>query len=247
MNKLDGSKAWLKLILPVMLAIGINILSRFPQFIERYYSAGLYPAISTFMRLLFGWIPFSIGDILYSFAVIWIIVRLFKTFKTVFKRRVTKGSCLQSLRKTFAILMWVYIFFYSLWGLNYSRLGIAYQLKLEHIDYSTDDLKILTSSLIKKINNSRHELGDTVVYPSSKVVFTLAKEAYTKAQIKFPFLDYQASSIKSSMWGWLGNYTGFLGYYNPFSAEAQVNTTVPDFVIPFTTSHEIGHQLGYGT
>ena len=38
---------------------------------------------------------------------------------------------------------------------------------------------------------------------------------------------------------------GFSGYYNPFSGEAQVNTTIPRFVQPFTTCHEIGHQLGY--
>jgi hypothetical protein len=43
----------------------------------------------------------------------------------------------------------------------------------------------------------------------------------------------------------MGNYLGFTGYYNPFTGEAQVNTTVPVFVRPFTSCHEIGHQLGY--
>ncbi len=47
------------------------------------------------------------------------------------------------------------------------------------------------------------------------------------------------------MYSYLGNYLGFTGYYNPFTGEAQVNTTVPLFVQPFTTCHEIGHQLGY--
>jgi hypothetical protein len=43
----------------------------------------------------------------------------------------------------------------------------------------------------------------------------------------------------------LGDYLGYTGYYNPFTGEAQVNTTVPVFVQPFTTCHEMGHQLGY--
>src|SRR5678809_1786278 len=47
------------------------------------------------------------------------------------------------------------------------------------------------------------------------------------------------------MWGWLGNYAGFMGYYNPFTGEAQVNTTVPKFLQPYITTHEIAHQLGY--
>ena len=39
----------------------------------------------------------------------------------------------------------------------------------------------------------------------------------------------------------------FLGYYNPFTGEAQVNTNVPAFVIPFTTCHEMAHQIGYAS
>ncbi len=44
---------------------------------------------------------------------------------------------------------------------------------------------------------------------------------------------------------WLGNYLGFTGYYNPFTGEAQVNTTVPQFLLPNIALHEMGHQIGY--
>jgi hypothetical protein len=47
------------------------------------------------------------------------------------------------------------------------------------------------------------------------------------------------------MWGWFGNYTGFTGYYNPFTGEAQVNTGVPKFTQPYTACHEAAHALGY--
>ena len=47
--------------------------------------------------------------------------------------------------------------------------------------------------------------------------------------------------------GVAGNYLGFLGYYNPFTGEAQVNTKVPAFIIPFTTCHEIAHQFGFAS
>ena len=49
------------------------------------------------------------------------------------------------------------------------------------------------------------------------------------------------------LFGTIGNYGGFLGYYNPFTGEAQVNTQVPAFTVPFTACHEIGHQLGYAS
>jgi hypothetical protein len=41
------------------------------------------------------------------------------------------------------------------------------------------------------------------------------------------------------------SYLGYSGYYNPFTGEAQVNTTIPIFLQPFVSCHEIAHQLGY--
>ena len=41
------------------------------------------------------------------------------------------------------------------------------------------------------------------------------------------------------------SYTGILGYYNPFTAEAQYNSELPSTFIPFTTAHESSHQLGF--
>jgi len=247
MTSTHGKKAWLKLLLPVFIVAFLYFIAGFPEIIEKYYALKVYPLISSVLRFLFGWLPFSIGDILYTLAGLWLIVRLWKTIKAVIKGRVTKESFLNSLRRTIAILLWINIFFYGLWALNYSRLGIAYQLKLEPGEYSTDDLKELTTSLIAKVNSTRIELGDSVVYPSKSEIFSIAKDAYANAENHFPFLDYKIMSVKSSMYGWLGNYLGYLGYYNPFSGEAQVNTTMPAFIIPFTTCHEIGHQLGYGT
>lgn len=242
-----GKKVWLWLLIPLSMAVVINIISSFPVFVEKYYSSGVYPYISGVLRFLFGWLPFSIGDILYLSAGIWLMIRAWKTLKAIFKRRVTKESFLRSLRRSIAILLWVYVIFYSFWGINYDRLGIAYQLKLQPADYSTEDLKFLTASLIPKVNSTRIGLGENVSYPSKAEIFSIAKSSYENAEKKYSFLDYNIKSVKSSMWGWLGNYLGFLGYYDPFTGEAQVNTTVPAFIIPYTTCHEIGHQLGYGS
>jgi hypothetical protein len=41
------------------------------------------------------------------------------------------------------------------------------------------------------------------------------------------------------------SFTGILGYYNPFTAEAQYNSQLPATAIPFTSAHESSHQLGF--
>lgn len=53
------------------------------------------------------------------------------------------------------------------------------------------------------------------------------------------------TSIKPSLFKNVMSFTGILGYYNPFTAEAQYNAELPSTFIPFTTAHESSHQLGF--
>ena len=78
-----------------------------------------------------------------------------------------------------------------------------------------------------------------------RLSYSIIQTAYTRLPSFYPFLKYQPVSVKPSVWSWLGNYMGFTGYYNVFTGEAQVNTLVPKFLQPFTTCHEVAHQLGY--
>ena len=63
MLKKTSTKVALSLI--PLIAV-IKILSLFPTFIETYYSNGLYLFISKALRLSFGWLPFSLGDVFYT-------------------------------------------------------------------------------------------------------------------------------------------------------------------------------------
>lgn len=240
--------AWIKVAVLLIIALLINVVSNFNGWIEVYYSSGFYQKLSVFFRAITGWLPFSLGDILYIIAVCWIVYKVFLLIKAFFKRTFTRDSFLLGLAKTFARILWIYIVFNIFWGLNYDRLGIAYQLQLQPVNYNEQDLKNLTAQLIDKVNAARKNLGDSnFEYDSPQEIFDKTKIAYENAEKNFSFLHYQNQSIKKSFFGTLGDYIGFLGYYNPFTGESQVNTTVPSFVIPYTTCHEVAHQLGYGS
>lgn len=53
------------------------------------------------------------------------------------------------------------------------------------------------------------------------------------------------NSFKPSLFGKTMSFTGILGYYNPFTAEAQFNAQLPSSYLLFTLSHESSHQLGF--
>lgn len=53
------------------------------------------------------------------------------------------------------------------------------------------------------------------------------------------------NAFKPSLFKGVMSYSGILGYYNPFTAEAQYNAELPSTYLPFTLAHESMHQLGY--
>ena len=144
------------------------------------------------------------------------------------------------------VIILIYIVFNIFWGLNYNRKGIATQLNMQVAKIDTADLKMLHLLLLQKLNESKQALiNSKAPYPTNKELFDRAEHCYSECEKQFPFLKYRSNSVKSSLFGWLGNYLGFTGYYNPFTGEAQVNTSIPAFILPYTTVHEMAHQLGY--
>jgi hypothetical protein len=105
----------------------------------------------------------------------------------------------------------------------------------------------LTGALQQKLNVYAEEVTEQsrTSLDRKRNLFSESRKAYEHASKVAPFLQYQQASLKPSLFSYLGNYLGFQGYYNPFSGEAQVNTTIPRFLEPFVSTHEIAHQLGY--
>ena len=230
----------------LVLALLIRLYSSGSIRVENGYSTGIYPYIASFLRHLLGWLPFSLGDILYGIFVGWILWKLIKGIRALFKKKVTRQSFIHGSLKLLAVFLCLYVFFNFLWGINYNRKGIAAQLQLSMDKYSLNDLKDLNGLLVQKVNDAKSSLvRRQEAYPTNGQLFKKVQEAYASVDSLYPFLQYHTISIKSSLWGWLGNYTGFTGYYNPFTGEAQVNTTIPKFIQPYTTCHEVAHQLGY--
>jgi hypothetical protein len=236
-------------ILLVLLAITlvIKIFSANEEWVEKYYTYGVYPTIARGLRILFGWIPISIGDLLYASAAIYLIIKVFRFIQHLRNKTLTKEKWIKLARSFFKIALVIYLVFNILWGLNYDRKGIAKQINLDVQQYSLQDLDTLTTVLLHRVNvyaekidtNNREKLAN----PNQ--LFMESTKAYNRAADKWPFLKYTNPSIKASLFTRIGHFIGFTGYYNPFTGEAQVKTTVPEFLKPFIVTHEIAHQLGY--
>ena len=235
--------AWLVVII---LTVVIKIFSLYPNAVEKYYSGGLYVVISRSLRFLFGWIPFSLGDILYVVAAVYLLGKTLAVIMAVIQKRTGKAFWWNELRRVVFYTLLIYAVFNILWGLNYNRVSMASLVKLEMKPYSTASLQQVVAVLIQRLNaNDTAALQTREQYHQSKKLFENAYHSYELAAPAQPYIAYQVTSVKPSLYSHLGDYLGYLGYYNPFTGEAQVNTTIPIFLLPFTACHEMGHQLGY--
>lgn len=236
------TKVILTLLLPIQY-IALLILKRFPQFIETYYSQGIYPYIGKISRYVFGWIPFSIGDIIYALLIIFLFRWLFKNI-----RRIGREPVLFALDITAALSI-IYFLFNIMWGLNYYRVPLNTTLGLEK-DYTTEELLYTTHRLIAKSNELHRQLGYA---DSTKIdipythqeIFVKSINGYQNLEKEYPNLHYSPKSIKKSTWSLGLTYLGYSGYFNPLTGEAQVNRLIKTHKFPVVSCHEQAHQIGY--
>ncbi len=233
-------------ILLVMQWAFIQIIAQYPEFIEQYYSNGLYLYISKLLRIIFGWLPFSIGDILYTILGIIIIKGIYTSIKT------KKLNFRNTFFKTGAILSILFFFFNFNWGLNYLRQPITEILGFEKTEYNSNELISFTKEIILKSNQIHYSIAknDTILIENNltkQQIREISPLAYKQLELKYPQFKFENASIKNSLFSIPLTYMGFAGYINPITNEAQVNSLIPKNSYPATVCHEIAHQVGIGS
>ncbi|MER3470664.1 MAG: DUF3810 domain-containing protein [Chitinophagaceae bacterium] len=235
------------LIVLVVLVVIIRIFSLNEAWVESCYTYGFYPVISKVLRFITGWIPFSIGDLLYVAAFIWLLTKVWKVIALARRKELKSYLSWQLFSKYLKLILLVYCIFNLFWGLNYYRQGIATQLGLDVKPYGKTELVELTCILQQQLNRYADQIDsiERDKLNNNRLLFNRADSVYRQTVNSYSFLSYPPPSQKPSMFSSIGHYFGFTGYYNPFTGEAQLKTTVPVFLKPFIICHEMGHQLGY--
>ncbi|MEP1487126.1 MAG: DUF3810 domain-containing protein [Algibacter sp.] len=221
----------------------VKLLGNYPDFVELYYSNGIYVFISKAFRYTLGWIPFSFGDLVYALGIIYAVRWFFKNGKRL--RKDTK----QWFVDVFTAVSIIYFAFHLFWGFNYYRLPLHKSLNIKS-DYTTEQLVKVTKRLIARSNAIHLKItnNDTlkVDVPFTKnAILKLAPAGYVGLKQQFPDLEYAPVSVKKSLFSLPLTYMGFSGYLNPWTNEAQVNKKIPIYKFSTTTTHEIAHQLGF--
>ncbi len=192
-------------------------------------------------QILFSWIPFSLGDIIYIVIGVLLLYLAIRCFK-----RQTRNN---AILKILAIVNIFYLTYQIFWGMLYFQTPIIKKLALQE-EPSLDKAKKLALQYLEKCKSTRQ-----LITEDKNGVFIVTdlrsiQNEILSQQKKLPasISDKDVPSINSfkpSIFKSVMSFTGILGYYNPFTAEAQYNAQLPSTFLPFTTAHESSHQLGF--
>lgn len=183
-------------------------------------------------QLIFSIFKFSMGDVLYSIFIIYLLSLVYY-----------KWSFLHFLK----ILNIGYFLYQLFWGMLYFQPPIID--KLPQTTSTFQDEKILMKKLLVDVNNERNNVSE-----DEKGIFKInsihqVEIDILRVQHYLPkFLNIEITNVlntKQSLFQKIMSSTGIMGYYNPFTSEAQYNNNVPDSAKPFTIAHENAHQLGF--
>ncbi|MCQ2148404.1 MAG: DUF3810 domain-containing protein [Bacteroidales bacterium] len=199
-----------------------------------FYSLHLYPSISAFLSFIASAVPFSLQEIL---IVIFIVLLLGIPFWAKKKRiRWNKALAYEA-----NLVLWIYVWLYLGWGINYFRSNIFLRAEKAPAAYEQESFSSFLQEFTTGINNAYTPSRDL----DKNALELYAKSEYQKIDKKFGLgspKSYQHP--KKQMFDFLQSAVGVSGYIGPYMDETHVNSAVRELEYPFTYIHEYAHVLG---
>ena len=245
-----------KLILPTiwMLLFAVCLLAPFaPTLVASLYTQGLFRYGASGLRFLFGSIPFAIGELVYIIILIILINNALKHINSLksFNYIAQKGWFV--LTKLSWLIVKLYVVFQLIWGLNYIQPDPTEDFHLtvqtpKNAEIAMTEMNALTYELIEELNKTKAAIRlYNPIEPNFEQVLANVQQAYKELGIEYPRFILQHQSVKKAIFPSLGDYIGFLAFYQPITGEAILRSDLPILTQSYTIAHEMAHQLGYAS
>lgn len=199
-----------------------------------FYARFLYPTISCFLSRLAAIVPFSLCEILVVVTIVGLML-----YPIVACRRKQRWKSI--VRNEVEILLWIYVWFYWGWGMNYFRDTFLKRAEVVPCSYEEKRFKQFLSAYTDSLNAAFVQ----EIYISQSALERTVKQMYAEVPEKFGLTqpkDFQHP--KYSFCNRLYSGVGVLGYMGPFFDESHVNHELLPVQLPFTYAHELAHLLG---
>lgn len=226
----------------ILLQVLLQFAIRYPLWIEEYYSRGYYRYWQWVPKAFFSWVPFSVGDVFYLLAFLFMLSLVWRAVAALLQRKWTFAWHRSLLVVSSAMIF--YHLFYLGWGLNYYRVPLAKHFELDLENISKEDYYATLDDLISQANSLSQVLDRTGL--SRAGVANELVQLMKVDTVFSPVLSKTQVVAKQPISSSLVSYFAVTGYFNPFTNEVHVNQKAPILGYPFTVVHELAHQMGIG-
>lgn len=230
-------------LLCIPLKIATLLSTAFADFFNRYISS-IFRAIFAHITSIF---PFSVAELL--LLVLLPIAVLFLAY--TFTVSVHRGKLRKQTLRVLSVLAFLLASFFLNFGAAYDCTPVADKMELEITTPDTDNLYLASAYTLIHLGDLEDEIAykpsgqSDLPYSFSEMVDKL-NAAYDKLYEQYDFLSPLHTGVKRIALSKPMTYTHLSGVYTPFTGEANVNINYPDYIIAFTTAHEMAHQRGIG-
>lgn len=233
-------------IISAFLSLLILLISKlspiFSDWFNRY--------ISSFCRLVVskitGILPFSLGEAMFLCLPLFIFAALYIYFKKCYDDEVKAGRFIVSLVSCLSLMFTSFVFIF---GVAYNGMPLEKKLNLQAEDVSYQELEYTACCLIDEIEAVIDDIeykydGSSVMPYSFDELNDRLNDAYGSFSKKYSYIPPLRSKVKILAVSPVMTYTHISGIFTYYTGEANLNINYPDYSLPYTMAHEMGHQRG---
>lgn len=213
-----------------------------------WYSANIYPVWVRVTGRVMGAVPFSVSEVLlYLLAaggIFWIAKTIFlKCRKAEVKERIRRGCV-----RLFLMASVLFFLYMVNCGVNYYRETFSESAGIVTEEYSLEELKEVCRWLTEQVNERADLVNrdvDGLMTLETVEVEKEAVEAMERLGESYAVLQGYYPDPKGLLNHWILSVQNLTGVYSPFTVEANYNSGMVDYNIPFTACHELSHLRGF--
>lgn len=228
---------------PLALICLFELLHSNQEIMSAWVFGGMAP-LEQFLGRLTGIVPFSVGEALLIFFLIFCLVWILRALIWLVRSR-RLSHFLRRICALGSVFLWIWAGVCWLWNAAYYVPSFAQRAGLETEPYSVETLAAVTEFFAQNAARlstqvARDDQGHFA--EDREACFDRGVEIYENLTSEFPCLSMKSVEAKPLLCSKLQSLLGFTGIYSPITGEANVNVDAPLCLLPATIAHEMSHQ-----
>lgn len=225
----------------------VQISQRVNSAISEWYAIYIYPVFAFIIGKITAIVPFSIAEVI--IVILPAILIGYTVLSIIFIVKKNRSYIKRLIANWLVFISVAYAMFILFCGINYNRISVADVYKLELKPTQVNVLMDLCAELVQNANLLKRK---SELKQDTKVNRDIFKELAQQTHNAYATLENKGflkrgfyGQLKPIVFSKVMSYTNIVGFFFPYTFEANIDIDVPIYTIPATMAHEMAHLRGY--